>query len=252
MTVEVLGAGRDVVMLHGWAMHSGVWRDLANDLAKFFRVHLVDLPGHGKSNREEFCDLGDVVLTLSRLLPRQVFVIGWSLGATITLAWAKSCPEQVRALTLIAATPCFIAREGWAHGWPRHQFESFARDVQNDPAKALTRFLSLQTRGDDTGRQILRDLRRSVLDVPRTTLAAGLAVLGETDLRHAAPCVRQNALLMHGDADSVISIEAARWLARNMSNASLSVFARCGHAPFLSRPSEFVRGIAGFLHAQPD
>ena len=48
---ESFGAGGspDLVLLHGWAMHSGVWRGVRDRLAEHFRLHLVDLPGHGLS-----------------------------------------------------------------------------------------------------------------------------------------------------------------------------------------------------------
>ena len=47
--VETLGEGPDLVLLHGWAMHSGIWGSVRSQLAQYFRLHLVDLPGHGVS-----------------------------------------------------------------------------------------------------------------------------------------------------------------------------------------------------------
>ena len=47
--VESIGHGAPLVLLHGWAMHSGVWGPLIPRLAKYRRVHAVDLPGHGHS-----------------------------------------------------------------------------------------------------------------------------------------------------------------------------------------------------------
>ena len=47
--VESLGAGPPLVLLHGWAMHSGLWGSVPQQLAQRFRVHAVDLPGHGAS-----------------------------------------------------------------------------------------------------------------------------------------------------------------------------------------------------------
>jgi pimeloyl-[acyl-carrier protein] methyl ester esterase len=48
--IESEGAGPDLVLLHGWAMHGGIWRDVREQLARHFRLHLVDLPGHGFSS----------------------------------------------------------------------------------------------------------------------------------------------------------------------------------------------------------
>ncbi len=47
--VESVGSGPPLVLLHGWAMHSGIWGPLVARLAQRFRVHAVDLPGHGHS-----------------------------------------------------------------------------------------------------------------------------------------------------------------------------------------------------------
>ena len=47
--VETFGSGPDLVLLHGWGMHGGVWGDFALRLAERYRVHVIDLPGHGFS-----------------------------------------------------------------------------------------------------------------------------------------------------------------------------------------------------------
>ncbi|HEY0722138.1 MAG TPA: alpha/beta fold hydrolase, partial [Gammaproteobacteria bacterium] len=47
--IEVRGTGPDLVLLHGWGLHGGLFRSLADRLAPHFRLHLVDLPGHGRS-----------------------------------------------------------------------------------------------------------------------------------------------------------------------------------------------------------
>ena len=47
--VEATGQGPPLVLLHGWAMHSEMWGPLLPRLARRFRVHAVDLPGHGLS-----------------------------------------------------------------------------------------------------------------------------------------------------------------------------------------------------------
>src|SRR5207249_759242 len=43
------GKGAPLVLLHGWAMHSGLWMPFLPRLIEQFRVHLIDLPGHGHS-----------------------------------------------------------------------------------------------------------------------------------------------------------------------------------------------------------
>ena len=47
--VESAGAGAPLVLLHGWALHGGIFAPLVAALARRHRVHVVDLPGHGHS-----------------------------------------------------------------------------------------------------------------------------------------------------------------------------------------------------------
>jgi len=53
MYIKTMGQGPDLVMLHGWSMHSAVWHELAEGLAQNFTLHLVDLPGHGQSRWQD-------------------------------------------------------------------------------------------------------------------------------------------------------------------------------------------------------
>ena len=46
---DVRGQGPALVLLHGWAMHSGLFAPLVAALEPEFELHLVDLPGHGRS-----------------------------------------------------------------------------------------------------------------------------------------------------------------------------------------------------------
>src|SRR5262249_56458727 len=43
------GKGPDLVAIHGWPLHAATWRTLLPGLADHFTVHLLDLPGSGKT-----------------------------------------------------------------------------------------------------------------------------------------------------------------------------------------------------------
>ncbi|RBE90559.1 pimeloyl-[acyl-carrier protein] methyl ester esterase, partial [Xanthomonas oryzae pv. oryzae] len=49
MHIDVIGHGPALVLLHGWALHGGVFAPLVERLAPHYQLHLVDLPGHGFS-----------------------------------------------------------------------------------------------------------------------------------------------------------------------------------------------------------
>ncbi|MGP1954490.1 MAG: pimeloyl-ACP methyl ester esterase BioH, partial [Arsenophonus sp. NC-QC1-MAG3] len=48
---QQFGKGKqDIVLLHGWGLNAEVWRIIEVGCCSHFRLHLVDLPGYGRSN----------------------------------------------------------------------------------------------------------------------------------------------------------------------------------------------------------
>ncbi|MHB8328345.1 MAG: alpha/beta fold hydrolase [Acidimicrobiales bacterium] len=104
---EVHGNGdRVVVLLHGILLDSQMNRRLAADLAeRGYRVVLLDLPGHGGSDKPRHASAHrmdsyarHVVALLDALGIERAAVGGVSLGANVTLQVAVLAPERVRAL----------------------------------------------------------------------------------------------------------------------------------------------------------
>ena len=47
--IATSGEGPPLVLIHGWAMHGGVFAPLVERMRARHTLHLVDLPGHGLS-----------------------------------------------------------------------------------------------------------------------------------------------------------------------------------------------------------
>jgi pimeloyl-[acyl-carrier protein] methyl ester esterase len=244
----VSGHGPDLVLLHGWAAHGGVWRTAAAGLESYFRVHRVDLPGHGASDMCPSFTLDRIVAVLSAALPERATVCGWSLGALLALRWAALVPWQVERLILIAATPCFVRRADWEHGMAAVVFDDFACDLAADPSAALQHFIALQAHGDAAERVIVRELRKCYEEAPPQppALAAGLQLLSATDLRHQLAAVQQSALVLHGGRDAITPPAAGAWLAHTLPVARLAMIPTAAHAPFISDPSAFALQVVEF------
>ena len=253
MHVESSGQGPDLLLLHGWGMNASVWSELAPALALHFRVHCIDLPGHGASAMCAPYTLDGVVRALAARLPARVTVCGWSLGAQIALVWARSMPLQVSRLVLIAATPRFVNGAGWSHGVAAGALDAFAADLQRDAAATLARFVALQAQGDDDTRDVLRYLRARACAGPAPdgeALAAGLRILRDSDLRDLLPHVRQPALILQGARDALVPPAAGRFLARALPAATLETMAGAAHAPFATRAARTALSIEEFCRAR--
>jgi len=249
--VEIQGCGPDLVLLHGWSLHGGMWGPWLGELAAHARLHVVDLPGHGRSAwPARVHDLGDLARCVLPCIPRGAVVLGWSLGGMVALELARRHPAQVSALVLVATTPRFLSGEGWEHGMRAEVLDSFARGLAADYRGTVQNFLALQTLGDEHAAQSLRMLR-SRLDAhgepdPRA-LETGLRILREADLRQALPHIAHPALVIAGDRDRVTPAAAGRELATALPAARYCLIGRGGHAPFLSHSEEVLREVLPFL-----
>lgn len=249
--IESLGSGKDLVLLHGWGMHGGIWDGVRERLAYKFRLHIVDLPGYGESPTCQPYTLDHVAEILSNTFPDKVNVCGWSLGGQVALTWAVQAPDQIERLALVGATPCFTNSQDWANGIGGEVFEAFAQSLQKDYEATLKRFLSLQARSGEDARQVIAHLRASLFARGRPdmdALQSGLRILQKSDLRGRVAAIRQPVLLIHGEHDTLAPVAAAHWMHAHLPQAQLAVVHGSAHAPFLSHRQEFEQLLSDFMH----
>lgn len=233
------GDGPDSVLLHGWSMDGAVWGEFADALCPHLRLHLVDLPGHGRSARTVPLSIDSLAAAVAGVLPPRSLLVGWSLGGMVALRLAAAQPGLVRALVLIATTPRFAAGDDWPHGTPDEALAAFAAELDADAPTLLARFRASMCRGDADERKLRR--RMSTLPAPTAELTAlreGLDILRRVDLRADATRIRTPTLIVHGGRDTVVPPGAGAWLAAHIEGARWHAFDECTHLPFLSRPAE--------------
>lgn len=233
--------GPQLLLLHGWGLHGGIFAALVEALARDHRVAVVDLPGHGHSRTSALpLEPQAVVAELLRRYPRAHW-FGWSLGGLLALQAALDHPHAVLSLLACAASPCFVARPHWPAGMRLDVFASFADDLATDWHATLDRFLVLETLGGEHPLQELKALQALVAarGAPRPeALAAGLDVLGRLDLTARLPSLQVPTLWLGGKRDRVVSPGVLGAAAAATVGAELVVLERCGHAPFLTRVGE--------------
>ena len=248
---EQQGQGPDVVLLHGWSFHGGVWADVARALSINYRVTVFDLPGHGRSRDAVPSEFTPEVLadTVRRVVPGPAIWIGWSLGGFIALAAAQHHPEQLSKLVLVGATPKYVRSADWPHAMLPSVLAQFAQDVETDYAATFTRFLSLQSAaGED--RDMLRKLRDELFlygEPAKGALRGGLQLLRDEDRRAVLPGINIPTLVIHGERDRLVPVGAAQYVASHLPDARLEIIPGAGHAPFLSHPSVFMQKLNEFV-----
>jgi pimeloyl-ACP methyl ester carboxylesterase len=264
--------GRTIVLVHGLGGSHLNWDLLAPLLRRHARVLALDLPGFGRSEpgeRRATVQANVEVLDrfLTEVVGKPVVLVGNSMGGMISILEAARSPEAVSAMVLLdAAVPgprrsldplvaatfaiYAIPMVGERFLWLRRQRQTPLRRVRDllrlcgvDPDAVPTEVIDrsvelLEARQDVIGmdRAFLiaaRSLLRLLVD-PRTYRAAMAAV--------AAP-----VLMLQGDEDRLVPVDAARDVAHRNPGWTYVELDGVGHVPQLQVPERVASEVLTWL-----
>jgi pimeloyl-[acyl-carrier protein] methyl ester esterase len=237
-------------------MHSGLFTPLLPRLIDAFRVHRIDLPGHGRSptvapyTLDALAAAVDAAVSRVAATSEPVSVLGWSLGGAVALRWAQTSPQRIARLILVGSTPCFVARPDWPCAMAETTLRQFGDELAASYRLTLQRFVTLQVQGSEDAHAALGALRAQLFargEPSRAALADALELLAQVDLRAGVGSIRQSTVVIAGARDALVSPAAGEWLARSMPNASFRLIEGAAHAPFLSHPGAFMSAFADGL-----
>jgi len=252
---EIISEGHDVLLLHGWGMHGGVWGEFKQQLSEKNKIHTIDLPGYGFSKDMQsdysFESLTKVIENyINTNINKDVTLVAWSLSGLLALNLLKRQNTKIRNIVFIASTPCFTQKEDWQHGLEQTVFDDFASELEQDYKKTLQRFLSLQTRGSEIAKQDLRELKNKLNERGEPNIEAlkqGLNILSQQDLRmnkiYSVP-----ALVLLGDNDTLVPVAVKTEFEKIFSNVEIEILEKVGHAPFITQAVKCSEKIKNFIN----
>ena len=159
----IAGKGDPVLLLHGYAQTSHMWRPLITELAKTHTVIAPYLRGFGDSSKPEGgydkkTMAQDVHALATSLGHKRVGVVGHDIGLMVAYAYAAQYPTDVNRIALMDAflpgvgdwTNVWLLRDLWhfhfygktplalVDGRERIYFEHFWNDFAADPARSVS------------------------------------------------------------------------------------------------------------------
>lgn len=247
-----VGAGRPVVLVHGWTMSHRVWDSLVAELAPSYRVILPDLRGHGDSDkpvgdyspRRHARDLG---VLLEHLDARDTTLLGWSFGGMVAMQAAASEADRLAQVVLVdAAGPKYLAAPDFPHGHDGAALPEWLRREREDLA-AWRRFCMESMPVEPYDELFTQWLWIQSMRTPSWAAAAMLESFAHADLRADLDAIGLPVLVVHGVRDAWCVPEAARYVAERVRDAKLVELPDCGHSPHWEDPEAFNRALHDFL-----
>ncbi|HEU4328518.1 MAG TPA: 2-succinyl-6-hydroxy-2,4-cyclohexadiene-1-carboxylate synthase [Roseiflexaceae bacterium] len=255
--VATAGAGRPLVLLHGFTGAGASWAAHVPALAGRRRVIAPDLLGHGASAapedparyRMERC-VADLLTLLDALDAPQIDLLGYSMGGRVALSLACAAPERIGRLVLESASPGLAdageraartaSDNALADSIEREGLAAFV-----DHWEALPLFASQQRLPEE----VRAALRAQRLRSDPRGLANSLRGMGTGQmppLWGALPALRLPVLLLAGGQDTRYC-DLARLMAEHLPNARLEIVPEAGHTIHLERPQAFQVALLSFL-----
>jgi pimeloyl-ACP methyl ester carboxylesterase len=193
---ETLGKGKSsLIMLHGWGQESTQLRYLAEKLAAQRKVHLIDLPGFGKSEApKKVWSSFDYAQRLIDYLDKENIeradFLGHSFGGKIALSLAIQHPTRIHRLVLLAPSGlrpyrslkqnCRLEILKWAAGIAK-RLDCFL-GTQIFPTLFISRFGSADYKNAGVLRPILvRSVNEDLSPFLHKILAPTLILWGDKD-----------------------------------------------------------------------
>jgi non-heme chloroperoxidase len=230
------GSGQPIVFSHGWPLSADDWESQFLFFAqRGYRVIAHDRRGHGRSTQtwggnDMDTYVADLAVLTEALDLKNAIHVGHSTGGGEAARYAARHPQRVAKLVLISAIPPLMLKtEKNPGGLPIEVFDGLrAQYAANRPQ--FYRDITMPFYGyNRPGAQISEGIRQNWW---RQSMMGGtkagyecIKVFSETDFTEDLKKIDVPTLVMHGEDDQIVPIDAAgRASAKILKNATLKTY----------------------------
>lgn len=254
---ESAGAGRPLLLLHGFTGSTVNWHPFVPPLASHYRVVVVDVLGHGRTasppDEKRYTMqrvAADLITLLDELDIKQTALLGYSMGGRLALYTAVAYPERINLLMLESASPGLataaeraerVERDRALADWiATNSIEAFV-----DRWQALPLWRS-QAALPVAARKALRQQRLQNTQVGLANSLRGMGTGAQPSLWPSLSEVKTPVLLVAGELDEKF-VTINQQMAALLPRAYLQIVAGVGHMVHLEQASQFGQIVLSFL-----
>ncbi|MHA6769045.1 alpha/beta fold hydrolase [Sphingobium ummariense] len=253
--------GQPIMFHHGWPLSADDWdNQMLFFLGKGFRVIAHDRRGHGRSDQTDTGNdmdtyAADVAALVRALDLRNVVHIGHSTGGGEVIRYvARSAPDRVAKAVLIGAvTPIMLATDRYPGGLPMSVFDGFRDALSRNRAQFFLDvpsgpFYGFNRDGAEVSEGLIRNWWRQGMSGGAKAHYDCVAAFSETDFTDDLKAVSVPVLVLHGEDDQVVPIDAsAREAIKLLSNGILKTYPGLSHGLFATHPDIINADLLAFI-----
>ena len=255
--VQVFGAGRPVIFLHGWSAHGDFFAAQKPLAGPGVQLIIPDLPGHGPdASPDAHPSISDLSAALAmdietRKLQRPLLV-GWSMGASVALDYlSRPDAVPVAGLVIIDMTPKVANDATWSLGLANGQSAADMLRAADEMERNWSAFApriakALFARGSTPDPAALALANKAFAANDPATMASLWRSLAATDYRDLLARLSIPVLAILGEKSRLYAPDLAEWY-RIQPCVSVTRIAEAGHAPQIEQPMRFNARLMDFL-----
>jgi len=244
------GAGTPLLLIHGFPLSSGIWRQQMDGLKKDFRIIAPDLRGFGRSeappsgySMDSYAD--DIAALMDHLCLESAVVCGMSMGGYVLLNLLDRYPGRVRGA-------CFMVTRGGADDEAgKERRTALAAEVTKSGVKVTADLFGKILFAPGTAESkpgIAAEVAGIMLGMKREGVVGGLLSMRDRpDYGDRLAGFAVASLVIGAEQDQAIPAEESRLLAERLPNASLCLIPEAGHMVMMEQPEAVNRALKNFL-----
>lgn len=253
------GSGKPVLFSHGWPLDADMWEYQMEYLSsRGYRTIAFDRRGFGRSEQpwhgydyDTFAD--DIAQLIEHLDLHEVTLVGFSMGGgDVSRYIARHGSARVARLALLGAvTPLFIKTADHPAGVDKAVFDGIRAGLLQDRAQFIADFAPAFY-GLDQGQQVSQGVLTQTLNIAlMASLKATVdcvTAFSETDFRADMARIDVPTLVIHGDGDQIVPLEATgRLAAQLIPGAQLKVYAGAPHGFAVTHAQALNEDLLAFI-----
>jgi len=241
-----------LILISGWAHTAAELEDLRKRIKNAGKVIAVSTADLWNGTHDKATIPSPYAEGLKKMLNElggRAFVAGWSLGGIIAIETALNWPELFKGLILISSTPKFCVGKCWSTGTPAGSIRAMLKGLKQNPRAVFKTFFETATAFSREAEDTLKARIESADAMNPRELIYGLEYLRDADFSGSAQNLSLPTLIIHGQRDLIINIEAARRLNSLLALSSLRVYDDYGHGLPSQNPQQVADDIMSFIES---
>ena len=252
-----------VVFHHGWPLSADDWdAQMMFFLGKGYRVIAHDRRGHGRSTQTDTGNemdtyAADVIALAKALDLKNAFHVGHSTGGGEVAHYvARAEPGRVAKAVLVGAvTPLMLKTDANPGGLPLEVFDGFRNGTAFNRAQffrdvAAGPFYGFNREGAKVSEGVIDNWWRQGMQAGVKALYDCVAAFSETDFTADLKAIDVPVLVLHGEDDQVVPIDAsARQAIKLLKNGQLITYPGFPHGMATTEADTINADLLAFFEA---